>query len=151
MAEAVTAVAAGPDSIKAVPAGLGPVMANVAGSKPTPEALLLPVCIVAIVAVVLAGTTAVVVLRVGAVVPDVLGMAGVVLVLGVLVTFSTCEPVTAIGGVVVLRVGTALVFSVSGTPVLSPVLFPVLPPVPPVLPPGMGTLGVPSGAETEGL
>ena len=46
--------------------------------------------------------------------PDLLGLAGIVLVLGVLVTLSTCEPVTAIGGVVVLRVGTSFVFSAPG-------------------------------------
>ena len=50
-------------------------------------------------------------------VPAVLVIACVVLVLCVPVTLSTCEPVTAIGGVVVLRVGTVLAFSAPGTEV----------------------------------
>ena len=119
VAEAVVALTAGPDP--AVAAAV--VMANVAVGKPAPEALLLLVSVAAIVAVVLAGVTAVVVFRVGAVVPDVLGKAGV---LGVLAALSTCEPV------------------------LPPILLPILPPVLPMLPPGMGTLGSSGVAETGG-
>ena len=133
-------------------------LASAASTRPRAEVLFLIVCTVAVVAVVEAGTTAVVVLRDGTVlVPSVLGMIDAVLVLCVPVTVNTCVPVTATGGVAVL--GVALVFSVPST--IPCRLFCVactcvcyvslVPCVPPVLIPGIGTLGLPSGAGTGRL